>query len=78
METTLRFSVSENQTIKVSSTYLQKWNVQFCIFCQKKDHGSVFFVPGVISGPRISWEGSFERKLKLLVPFLSDQKMEGN
>ena len=37
----------------------------------------VFFSPGWSyrpSGPRISWEGSLERKLKVLVPFLSDQK----
>jgi hypothetical protein len=27
------------------------------------------------SSPRILWEGSFKRKLKVLVPFLSDQKI---
>ena len=59
-------------------------NVEFCIFCQKTNHGCVFiffiffnysqgwsYRP---SGPRIFQEDSFERKWKVIVPFLSNQK----
>ena len=60
-------------------------NVEFCIFLPEDKSRMrvylfvcfVFFFQGWLyrhNGPRILWEGSFERKWKVLVPFLSDQK----
>ena len=65
-------------------------NVEFCIFCQKKITDACLFVFFFSSssfsqgwsyrpsGPRILREGSFERKQKVLVPFLSDKKVGGH
>jgi hypothetical protein len=51
-------------------------NAECSIFAEERSWICGFF-PGVIiliSGPRISREGSFKWTLKVLVPFLSDQK----
>jgi len=37
---TIKFSVSENPTTEVQDHICK--NVEFCTFCQKKDHGCVF------------------------------------
>jgi len=58
------------------------WN--FVFFARRKNDTGVylfvfFFHGGSYqhSGPRIPEECSFERTLKVIVPFLSDQKMGG-
>ena len=58
-------------------------NVEFGVFCQNKDHGCVFigfFFPGVILSTKWSQNfgrGCMERKLQVLVTFLSEQSIEG-
>ena len=59
------------------------WN--FAFFCQKIDHGCVFILSFFFQGwsyrlsdSKKSWKGSFCRKLKVLVPFLSYQKIGGH
>ena len=67
---TITFRLSENPIKEVSRSYLQKGgNLHFC---SKKDHDACFFFQGWSfrpSGHRILWEDSFERKLKVLVPY---------
>ena len=70
------------KNFKLLST--KKWN--FVFFARRQITGSclfvcLFFFQGSSyrpSGPRMSQEGSFERKWKVLVPFLSDQKIGGH
>ena len=80
---TIIFSVSENSIAEVLSSDMQKCGILY--FWQKKDHICVFICFVFIfqgwsyrpCGPQISEEGSFERKLKLVVNFFRDQESGG-
>ena len=57
--TKIRFSVSENPTLKVFSSHLQKCEILLFLlfllvfFCQKKDRGCVFFFRGYRFQPMV-------------------------
>ena len=58
--------------------YTKMWNLHFFFFARRKimDACLFYFFQGLSyrpNGPRISENGSFKRKLKVLVPFLSDR-----
>ena len=82
MKITPSYSAYQRTLLQKFQAHIYK-NMECCIFCQKKDHGCVFicfFSQGWSyrpSGPRISWKGSLELTLKVLVPFLSDEKNGG-
>ena len=80
---TIRFNILMHPTEEVQTPMLE--NVDFFIFCQNKDHGCAFtFIMFFLcfplgwsyrtDDPRRLWEGLFDRKSKVLVSFLSDQK----
>ena len=75
---TIKFSVPENPTIEVSTSNLQKCGILLFLpedrLRVRVFFGFCFSRGDCINNPSISGEGAFERKLKILVPFLSGQK----
>ena len=80
--TKITFSTPDNSTVEVSSSFVQKCGISLFLPEERSQtYVYLFFFSQEWSywtgDSRRSGEGSFTRKSKVLVPFLSDQKIEG-